>query len=129
MTPPGSPCSIHFGKKVTTAAPGSIKNLYLVVSDIEAARRDLAGRGADVSVADQGGHAVVLGRRSPSMYPSTLPWEEDRGETLSDLRHASVDEELGARHIAAVVGREEHHGLGDLVRRAHASQRHGAYHA
>jgi catechol 2,3-dioxygenase-like lactoylglutathione lyase family enzyme len=49
MTPPGSPCSIHFGKKVTTAAPGSIKNLYLVVSDIEAARRDLAGRGADVS--------------------------------------------------------------------------------
>jgi catechol 2,3-dioxygenase-like lactoylglutathione lyase family enzyme len=51
MTPPGSPCSIHFGKKVTTAAPGSIKNLYLVVSDIEAARRDLAGRGADVSEA------------------------------------------------------------------------------
>ena len=51
MTPPGSPCSIHFGTKVTTAAPGSIKNLYLVVSDIEAARRDLAGRGADVSEA------------------------------------------------------------------------------
>ena len=51
MTPPGSPCSIHFGKKITTAAPGSIKNLYLVVSDIEAARRDLAGRGADVSEA------------------------------------------------------------------------------
>jgi catechol 2,3-dioxygenase-like lactoylglutathione lyase family enzyme len=51
MTPPGSPCSIHFGKKVTTAAPGSVKNLYLVVSDIEAARRDLAGRGADVGEA------------------------------------------------------------------------------
>jgi catechol 2,3-dioxygenase-like lactoylglutathione lyase family enzyme len=51
MTPPGSPCSIHFGKKVTTAAPGSIKNLYLVVSDLEAARRDLTGRGADVSEA------------------------------------------------------------------------------
>jgi catechol 2,3-dioxygenase-like lactoylglutathione lyase family enzyme len=49
MTPPGSPCSIHFGKKVTTAAPGSFKNLYLVVSDIEAARSELAGRGADVS--------------------------------------------------------------------------------
>ena len=51
MTPPGSPCSIHFGRKVTTAAPGSVKNLYLVVSDMEAARRDLAGRGADVSEA------------------------------------------------------------------------------
>lgn len=49
MTPPGSPCSIHFGKGITTAAPGSVKNLYLVVSDIEAARRDLAGRGAEVS--------------------------------------------------------------------------------
>ena len=49
MTPPGSPCSIHFGKGITTAAPGSVKNLYLVVSDIEAARAELIGRGADVS--------------------------------------------------------------------------------
>jgi len=48
MTPPGSPCSIHFGKGVTTATPGSIKNLYLVVSDIEAARAELTSRGADV---------------------------------------------------------------------------------
>jgi len=49
MTPPGSPCSIHFGKGITTATPGSVRNLYLVVSDIEAARKELAGRGADVS--------------------------------------------------------------------------------
>jgi catechol 2,3-dioxygenase-like lactoylglutathione lyase family enzyme len=51
FTPPGSPCSIHFGKGVTTAAPGSFKNLYLVVSDMEAARAELNGRGADVSEA------------------------------------------------------------------------------
>jgi catechol 2,3-dioxygenase-like lactoylglutathione lyase family enzyme len=51
FTPPGSPCSIHFGNGLTTAAPGSFKNLYLVVSDMEAARRDLKGRGADVSPA------------------------------------------------------------------------------
>ncbi len=51
MTPPGSPCSIHFGKGITTAAPGSVKNVYLVVSDIEAARAELIGRGADVSAA------------------------------------------------------------------------------
>jgi catechol 2,3-dioxygenase-like lactoylglutathione lyase family enzyme len=51
MTPPGSPCSIHFGKGITTAVPGSVKNLYLVVSDIEAARRELIGRGANVSEA------------------------------------------------------------------------------
>ncbi len=49
MTPPGSPCSIHFGNGVTTAAPGSAQNLYLVVSDIEAARSELIARGADVS--------------------------------------------------------------------------------
>jgi len=49
MTPPGSPCSIHFGTGITPLAPGSIKNLYLVVSDIDAARRELADRGADVS--------------------------------------------------------------------------------
>jgi len=49
MTPPGSQCSIHFGKGVTTAVPGSTQNLYLVVSDIEAARAELAGHGADVS--------------------------------------------------------------------------------
>src|SRR5262244_2228953 len=40
MTPPGSPCSIHFGTGITTAAPGSAQNLYLVVSDIEAARSE-----------------------------------------------------------------------------------------
>jgi len=49
MTPPGSPCSIHFGRGVTTATPGSVKNLYLVVSDIEAARAELTARGADVT--------------------------------------------------------------------------------
>jgi catechol 2,3-dioxygenase-like lactoylglutathione lyase family enzyme len=48
-TPPGSPASIHFGKGVTTAAPGSAQGLFLVVSDIEAARAELVGRGVDVS--------------------------------------------------------------------------------
>jgi len=49
FTPPGSPCSIHFGKGLTTAAPGSAKGLYLVVSDIEAARAELVARGVDAS--------------------------------------------------------------------------------
>ena len=51
LTPPGSPASIHVGKGVTTAPPGSAQNLYLVVSDMEPARRDLIARGADVSEA------------------------------------------------------------------------------
>jgi catechol 2,3-dioxygenase-like lactoylglutathione lyase family enzyme len=49
FTPPGSACSIHFGKGVTGAAPGSEGGLYLVVSDIQAARKELVERGVDVS--------------------------------------------------------------------------------
>jgi catechol 2,3-dioxygenase-like lactoylglutathione lyase family enzyme len=49
LTPPGSPCSIHFGSGLTTAAPGSAQANHLVVDDIEAARAELAGRGVDIS--------------------------------------------------------------------------------
>jgi catechol 2,3-dioxygenase-like lactoylglutathione lyase family enzyme len=49
FTPPGSGCSVIFGKNVTAAAPGSAQGLYLIVSDIEAARNDLLARGIKVS--------------------------------------------------------------------------------
>ena len=49
FTPPGSGCSIQFGTKITTAAPGSARGLYLIVSDINAARKELITRGAEVS--------------------------------------------------------------------------------
>ena len=49
FTPPGSGCSVQFGTRMTSAAPGSAENLYLVVSDIEAARNELAGRAAEIS--------------------------------------------------------------------------------
>ena len=49
FTPPGSDASIHFGKGLTTAAPGAIQGLYLVVNDIAAARADLMQRGVAVS--------------------------------------------------------------------------------
>src|ERR1700722_3701351 len=49
FTPPGSGCSIQFGSKITSAAPGSARGLYLIVSDIEAARKELAARGISVS--------------------------------------------------------------------------------
>jgi catechol 2,3-dioxygenase-like lactoylglutathione lyase family enzyme len=48
FTPPGSACSIQFGTDVTSAAPGSAEGLYLIVSDIDAARDDLAARGAEI---------------------------------------------------------------------------------
>ena len=49
LTPPGSGCSVQFGSNITTAAPGSAQGIYLIVSDIQAARDELAARGANVS--------------------------------------------------------------------------------
>jgi len=55
FTPPGSEASVIFGKNVTAAAPGSAQGLYLVVSDIAAARASLLRRGVDVSDVFHGG--------------------------------------------------------------------------
>jgi len=49
LTPPGSACSIAIGKGLTDAAPGSVQGLQLVVTDIEAARKEFVDRGAEVS--------------------------------------------------------------------------------
>src|SRR3954471_21226886 len=49
LTPPGSPASIQFGTGLTALAPGAMKDMYLIVSDLDAARDDLIARGADVS--------------------------------------------------------------------------------
>lgn len=49
ITPPGSACSVIFGKNVTAAKPGSAQGLYLIVSDLAAARDDLIRRGIEVS--------------------------------------------------------------------------------
>jgi catechol 2,3-dioxygenase-like lactoylglutathione lyase family enzyme len=49
FTPPGSGCSVQFGTKMTVAAPGSAQGLYLIASDVEAARKELVARGVEVS--------------------------------------------------------------------------------
>ena len=49
LTPPGSACSIAFGKGVSDAEPGSVQGMQMVVSDIRAAHAELAGRGVAVS--------------------------------------------------------------------------------
>ncbi|CAB3757181.1 VOC family protein [Paraburkholderia humisilvae] len=69
FTPPGSLCSVLFGKGVTTGEPGSVQGLHLIVSDVVAARAELAARGVDVSEVfhDVGGvfhHAGEEGRVS-----------------------------------------------------------------
>ncbi len=52
LTPPGSGCSIAIGQGLLDSEPGSVKGLQLVVKDIEAARAELAGRGAPISEID-----------------------------------------------------------------------------
>jgi catechol 2,3-dioxygenase-like lactoylglutathione lyase family enzyme len=68
FTPPGSGCSIIFGKNVTAAAPGSVQGLYLIVSDIEAARNGLLARGVKVSDVFHGGGDVYAGPDQPYLF-------------------------------------------------------------
>ena len=73
LTPPGSACSVLFGKGITTAAPGSLQGTFLVVSDIKAARAELVERGVDVSEVFhfQGGlHVVGTQGRLPGADPT-----------------------------------------------------------
>jgi predicted enzyme related to lactoylglutathione lyase len=70
FTPPGSQASVIFGTNVTAAAPGSAKGLYLVVSDIEAARRELLSRGVKVSEPFHGGGDVHFGADEPHLFGS-----------------------------------------------------------
>jgi catechol 2,3-dioxygenase-like lactoylglutathione lyase family enzyme len=65
FTPPGSGCSVIFGKNVTPAAPGSAQGLYLIVSDIEAARAELLGRGVAVGEVFHGAGDVHSGTDEP----------------------------------------------------------------
>jgi catechol 2,3-dioxygenase-like lactoylglutathione lyase family enzyme len=70
FTPPGSPASVIFGKNVTAAAPGSAKGFYLIVSDIEAARKDLIDRGIKVSEVFHAEGDVHVGRDEPYLFGS-----------------------------------------------------------
>ena len=68
FTPPGSGCSVIFGKNVTAAAPGSAQGLYLIVSDIEAARDELLGRGVEVSEVFHDAGGVYAGTDEPYLF-------------------------------------------------------------
>jgi len=68
FTPPGSGCSVIFGRNVTAAAPGSTQGLYLIVSDIEAARKELLGRGVEISKAFHDAAGVYSGPDQPYLF-------------------------------------------------------------
>ena len=68
FTPPGSSCSIIFGKNVTMAAPGSVQGLYLIVSDIEAAIQELVGLGIEISGPFHGDTGIYDGPDEPFLF-------------------------------------------------------------
>src|SRR3954449_9381499 len=68
FTPPGSACSVIFGKNVTAAAPGSAPGMYLIVSDIAAAREDLLSRGARISDVFHDAAGVYAGPDEPYLF-------------------------------------------------------------
>ena len=68
FTPPGSGCSVIFGRNVTAAAPGSAQGLYLIVSDIEATRQELLRRGVRVSETFHDAGNVYAGPDEPYVF-------------------------------------------------------------
>lgn len=125
FTPPGSEASIHIGKGITAAPPGSVQNLYLVVHDIEKARADLMNRGIEVS---EGFHFDgILGPRvtgpdpNRGTYASFARFEDPDGNgwLLQEITTRLPDREWkpaqgGATDVAALAEllheTEQHHG-------------------
>src|ERR1700693_5073743 len=68
FTAPGSGCSIIFGKNVTAAAPGSAQGLYLIVSDIEAARAELLDRGVEIGEVFHDAGSVHVGKDEAYLF-------------------------------------------------------------
>jgi catechol 2,3-dioxygenase-like lactoylglutathione lyase family enzyme len=68
FTPPGSGCSVIFGKNVTAAAPGSAQGLYLIVSDIEATRHELLGRGVGIGEVFHDADDIHAGGDEPYLF-------------------------------------------------------------
>jgi catechol 2,3-dioxygenase-like lactoylglutathione lyase family enzyme len=68
LTPPGSGCSVIFGKNVTGATPGSAQGLYLIVSDVAAARQELLGRGVQVSEVFHDANGKYSGPDEPYLF-------------------------------------------------------------
>jgi catechol 2,3-dioxygenase-like lactoylglutathione lyase family enzyme len=126
FTPPGSECSIIFGKNVTAAAPGSMQGLHLIVSDIEAARQDLLHRGVEISAPfhDAGGvfhHAdgrgVATGPNPQrSSYASYASFSDPDGNVWvfqEVTARLSGDVEVGdARFTSEVVDAVRHTAAG-----------------
>ena len=132
VVPPGSECAIGFGIGITAAAPGSAQGLQLVVNDIDAARAELATRGADVSEVfhDAGGvfhHAGTTGRvAGPAPEHQTYgSWVSFADPDGNSWFVQEVTTRLPGRATSALAVYDSVDGLADALRRAEAA--HGKY--
>jgi catechol 2,3-dioxygenase-like lactoylglutathione lyase family enzyme len=132
FTPPGSGCSVIFGKNVTAAAPGSAQGLYLIVSDIEAARKDLLARAVQVSEVFHGTAGVYTGNDEPFLFGRKRVGgpDPDHGSYRSFASFRDPDgngwllQEITTRLAGRVAGDTSYSSASDLaqaLRRAEAA--------
>ena len=127
MTPPGSPCSIMFGKGFTTAAPGSVQGTFLVVDDLEAARAALIGHGVEVTDVFHFDRSLLRAAGTDGRVPGRDP--EDR----SYFSFASFNDPDGNSYLLQEVtsrfpGRGFSSDVATLTELLQeAEKRHGAY--
>jgi catechol 2,3-dioxygenase-like lactoylglutathione lyase family enzyme len=138
FTPPGSGCSVIFGKNVTAAPPGSAQGLYLIVSDITAARDELRGRGVEVSevfhsdgVSAGTDEPYLFGRRrvsgpdpNQSSYRSFASFRDPDG---NGWLFQEITTRLPGRIDSGVTSFASANDLANAFRRAEAA--HGKYEA
>ncbi|HEY2551705.1 MAG TPA: VOC family protein [Streptosporangiaceae bacterium] len=123
FTPPGSPASIQFGQGTTTMPPGTVQDLYLIVTDVEQARRELASHGADVSQVWHGPGLDNEAKRVPGRDPEGQSYRSFA--TFADPDGNSwllqeITERLPGRVSATDIG-----ALAELLHET--SGRHGAF--
>jgi len=138
FTPPGSGCSVIFGKNVTAAAPASAQGLYLIVSDIQAARDELLGRGVEISEVFHDAGGVHAGTDEPYLFGRLRVSGPDpqHGSYRSFASFSDPDgngwllQEITTRLPGRVAGDTTYASAGDLsqaLRRAEAA--HGQHEA
>ena len=122
LTPPGSSCSIQIGRGLTDAAPGSLRNIYLVVTNLEAARNSLLERGVEVGEIRHKVPIDASGSRSLSMITrpkrtcrrSRLTSESDPKCDIAYLRASRKNRILGT--LASAQNRTEQASVNSSVR-------------
>jgi catechol 2,3-dioxygenase-like lactoylglutathione lyase family enzyme len=130
FTPPGSPASIQFGQGLTTMAPGSVQDLFLIVEDIGAARDELLSHGADVSEVWHGAGLNNIEKRVPGPDPERRTYrsyatfaDPDGNSWLLQEITGRLPGRVWPTDVAALAGllheTAEHHGSFEAVAPPH----------